>query len=97
MATFTATLFRHATAGGWHFVEVPAALAPPVAGHFGMTPVVATLDGRTWKTTTWREAAGRVLLPAPKKVRGKKVAGDEVEVEVEADLLRVRDVPRPAR
>ena len=46
-------------------------------------PVIATVDGRTWKTSVWREKSGRVLLPVPRTVRGTKSAGDSVRVTLE--------------
>lgn len=88
MVRFKAILFKYPGKGGWTFAPVPPELAPPVGGPFGMTPVLARLDGREWRTTVWRERSGAVLLPAPAKVRGAKKAGDEVEVEIEADWSR---------
>ncbi len=88
MPRFTAVLERVAGPGGWTFAPVPPELAPPVTGPFGMTPVRATLDGRSWRTTVWRESSGRVLLPAPRRVRHGKEAGDTVEIELEGDWAR---------
>ena len=48
--------------------------------------MIATVDGRQWKTSVWREKSGRVLLPVPAKVRGTKGDGDTVEVRLEFDL-----------
>ena len=45
---------------------------------WGRTPVTATVEGHTWKTSVWREKSGRVLLAVPKKVRGAKGHGDRV-------------------
>jgi hypothetical protein len=85
--TFTATLFRHPGAGGWHFAVVPAAKAPPVTHGWGRTPVVATVDGHIWKTSVWRDSRGkRTLLAVPKKVRGSKGDGDRVSVGLEFSL-----------
>lgn len=86
---FTATMFLHNfEKGAWMFVEVPTELAPPVMGGWGMTPVMATVDGREWKTTVWRDKTKRTLLPVPKKIRGKKQAGEQVEVVLRIDRSR---------
>lgn len=80
--SFAGVLFRYEGPGGWTFVEVPAAFAPEVAGPWGRTPVVATVDGRSWETSVWTERSGRVLLPVPKRVRGGKEDGHEVVVSL---------------
>lgn len=83
---FTTTLFRTEGKGGWHFAPVPEQHAPPVTQGWGMTPVVAVVDGYRWKTSVWREKSGRALLPVPKKARGAKGDGDSVRVELEFSL-----------
>ena len=42
--------------------------------------MVATVDGREWQTSVWREKTGRTLLPVPKRIRGHKGGGDTVVV-----------------
>jgi hypothetical protein len=79
---FKAVLFRYPGPGGWTFAPVPAALAPPVTEGWGRTPVLASVDGRSWETSVWRDKKHGTLLPVPKKIRGKKEAGEEVEVEI---------------
>lgn len=79
---FKATLFKWPGPGGWHFAPVPARKAPPTTHAWGRTPVVATVEGRTWTTSVWRGKDGRVLLAVPKKVRGAKGHGDTVTVEI---------------
>ncbi|MBM0258005.1 DUF1905 domain-containing protein [Micromonospora sp. 4G55] len=54
---FRATLVRWPGAGGWVFAPVPDAHAPGAAGPFGRVPVTATVDGRTWSTSVWRDRA----------------------------------------
>jgi hypothetical protein len=89
--SFTAELFLHAfEKGAWTFLEVPTALAPPVMGAWGMSPVIATVDGKTWPTTVWKDKAKRSLLPVPKKIRGKKGDGDYVAVQLRLDTTRER-------
>ena len=87
---FTATLFHSGGKGGWTFAPLPADCTFPVTGSWGMTPVVASVDGRTWKTTIWRDTKmKRTLLPVPKKIRGRKGDGDRVEVELRMDRERI--------
>ena len=55
-----------------------------------MTPVIATVDGKTWKTTIWKDTKGqRTLLPVPKKIRGLKGNGHVVNVEIRLDRERI--------
>jgi hypothetical protein len=83
---FTSQLFQYPGAGGWVFAPVPEKYAPPVTHGWGRTPVVATVDGHTWKTSVWRGKDGRTLLAVPKKVRGAKGDGDQVRVRLEFTL-----------
>jgi len=75
-------MFRYPGAGGWTFVQVPDALAPPVTHAWGRTPVDATVDGVSWKTSVWRGKDGRCLLAVPRRVRGAKGDGDRVRVQI---------------
>ncbi|MBX7208776.1 MAG: DUF1905 domain-containing protein [Verrucomicrobiaceae bacterium] len=87
---FAATLFTIEGKGGWTFAPLPARLRPPVTGSWGMTPVIATVDGKTWETTIWRDTKrNRTLLPVPKKIRGSKGDGDKVAVELRLDRERI--------
>lgn len=92
MMPFHTTLFRYPGKGGWTFAPVPAGSAPPATHGWGRTPVVATVDGRTWETSVWRDKSGQTLLPVPAAVRGTKGHGDEVTV-----ALTLRVVIRQAR
>lgn len=78
--SFTARLFRYPGKGGWHFAPVPERLAPPVTSAWGRTPVDATVDGISWRTSVWRGKDGRTLLAVPARVRGTKGDGDKVRV-----------------
>lgn len=81
-------MFRHPGPGGWHFIPVPDHLAPPVTHGWGRTPVRATVEGRTWETSVWKDTkSGRTLLAVPKKVRGTLGDGDTVTVELEFKAL----------
>lgn len=84
---FRAALFKYPGPGGWHFVEVPERLSPPVTHAWGRTPVRATVDGTTWETSVWRGKDGRTLLAVPAKVRGAKGDGDRVKVRLEFKAL----------
>ena len=84
---FTAVLIRLSSgSGAWTFVEVPAHLAPAPQHPWGRTPVTATVDGRCWRTSVWRERSGRTLLPVPRAVRGARGPGTMVHVELEFAL-----------
>ena len=79
---FRAVLFRYPGKGGWTFAPVPERYAPTVTHGWGRTPVVATVNGRTWKTSTWRGKDGRTLLPIPAAIRGSKGDGDVLTVQL---------------
>jgi hypothetical protein len=83
---FLSTLWRYPGASGWVFAIVPDKYAPPVTHGWGRTPVVATVDGHTWKTSVWRGKDGRTLLAVPKKIRGAKDDGDRVRVQLNFSL-----------
>ena len=80
-----ATLWRYPGTGGWTFAPVPPRLAPQWTEGWGRTPVVATVDGHTWKTSVWRSESGRVDLPVPALARGEKGDGDVVAVTLVYD------------
>ena len=84
---FRAKLFRYPGPGGWTFALVPDKYAAPATHAWGRTPVTATVDGRSWDTSVWRDKTHGTVLPVPKKVRAKKGDGDVVLVE-----LRPRDL-----
>jgi hypothetical protein len=87
--TFEATLVRWPGAGGWVFAPVPEAHAPDAAGPFGRVPVVATVDGRTWATSVWRDRNAGWLLPVPRRIRRGKDDQDVVTVSIEVDRDRL--------
>lgn len=84
--SFTAELFRVPGQGGWVFAVVPEQHAPGVTLGWGRTPVRATVDGRSWDTSVWREKSGRTLLAVPKKIRGDKDHLDRVDVALEYSI-----------
>jgi hypothetical protein len=84
---FVAELFRYPGPSGWHFGPVPDEYAPPVTHAWGRTPVRATVDGHTWKTSVWRDTkTKRTLLAVPQRVRGTKGHGDSVSVRLDFTL-----------
>jgi len=89
VAKFTSKLFRMEGKGAWTLLVIPPDLAPPVTGSWGMTPVIASVDGREWPTTVWKDKTQRSLLPVPKKIRRQKGDGDSVEVELRMDRDRI--------
>jgi hypothetical protein len=84
--SFVSELFRVPGAGGWVFTVVPPEHAPDVTLGWGRTPVHATVDGKSWDTSVWREKTGRTLLAVPKKIRGAKDDEDEVDVALEYSI-----------
>jgi hypothetical protein len=48
-------------------------------------PVTATVGGRTWTTSVWRDRSAGWLLPVPARIRRGKDDGDVVTVDVEVD------------
>lgn len=88
--SFNAKLFTTEGKGAWTFVALPKSISPPVTGSWGMTPVIACVDGRIWKTTIWKDSnRKKTFLPVPKKIRGSKGNGDKVEVELRMDRERI--------
>jgi hypothetical protein len=87
--TFTSTLVRWSGPAAWVFAPVPEEHAPGSAGRFGRVPVVATVDGQTWRTSVWRDKKAGWLLPVPARIRNGKEDGDVVTVEIEFDPSRL--------
>ena len=83
---FNAKLFRYPGKGGWLFAPVPDDYAPPVTHAFGRTPVLVKMEGMEWETSVWRDKSGKTLLPIPKKIRGRKDAGDIVKISLDFRL-----------
>jgi hypothetical protein len=79
---FKAKLMRYPGAGGWTFALIPKKYAPPATHAWGRTPVSASVDGKEWATSVWRDRKHGTLLPVPKRVRGEKGNGDLVTVEL---------------
>jgi hypothetical protein len=86
-AEFRSELFRVPGQGGWVFAVVPPQHAPAATLGWGRTPVQATVDGKTWDTSVWREKSGRTLLAVPKKIRGEKDHADPVQVSIRYSII----------
>lgn len=86
---FKARLFRYPGPNAWTFVAVPKRFAVPITSGWGRTPVVATVDGHTWSTSVWWDTKRQAtLLAVPKRIRGTKEDGDQVEVSIAFDQTR---------
>ncbi len=86
---FETRLVRWSGPNAWVFAPVPDDEAPETAGAFGRVPVRATVDGRTWATSVWRDSRAGWLLPVPARIRQGKDDGDTVLVAVEVDASRL--------
>lgn len=86
---FKARLFKYPGPGGWTFAPIPRRHAPPVTRGWGRTPVIATVDGVTWKTSVWWDTKSqKTLLAIPKRIRGTKGEGDLVSIHLILDEER---------
>ncbi len=86
---FEARLVRWTGPNAWVFAPVPDDEAPDSAGAFGRVPVRATVDGRSWATSVWRDSRAGWLLPVPARIRRDKDDGDTVVVSIEVDASRL--------
>jgi len=91
---FEAKLFKVPGAGGWTFARIPEKHAVPATHPWGRTPVFATVDGKRWSTSVWRDRKLGTLLPVPAKIRGAKQDGDTVAVTLEP--RGTLEVPTPS-
>jgi hypothetical protein len=84
---FESRLFKIEGPGGWTFAAIPRRHAPPVTEGWGRTPVIATVDTQTWKTSVWWDTKRQeTLLAIPKRIRGTKGNGDVVMIRLEFDV-----------
>ena len=58
--------------------------------------MVATVDGRRWATSVWRDKKHGTLLPVPAKIRGAKQGDDVVSMILEPRGTFAVE-PHPAR
>lgn len=85
---FSAALWRWPTPNGVMMVTVPAEVRPPVLAAFGRTPIVATVLGKTWRTSIFGSKQHGAILLMPKKVIGASGEGVVVHVRFEVDVMR---------
>ena len=83
--TFTSTLQKLQS---WTIAPLPKDFIIEAVHPFGRTPVIATINGRSWNTSLWTEKSGDTMIALPKKVRAKLEAGDEVEISFVYDYER---------
>lgn len=74
---FSAPLWQHPGADGWHFVSVPAEISDDITDithhirrGFGSVRVAVTVGGTTWKTSIFPDRkTSTYMLPMKKAVR----------------------------
>jgi len=72
----------------WIIAPLPKNIKIQAVHAFGRTPVLATMNEKTWKTSLWTEKSGETMIAVPKKVRGFLGEGDVVEITFEFDYDR---------
>ena len=90
---FSALLWEHPGAAGWHFVSVPAEISDDIADltggtrrGFGSVRVTVTVGSTIWQTSVFPDSkTGTYVLPMKKPVRTAEdlQAGADVEVRLE--------------
>jgi len=93
VVTFTARLWRHGGAGGWHFVTLPLDAAEqvedaaPLRAGFGSVRVTATVGGSTWQTSVFPDTkTGSFVLPVKRQVRDAEDLVEDDDVAVTLDV-----------
>lgn len=72
----------------WFVAPLPYDIKVEAVHAFGRTPVIATVNNKTWSTSLWTEKDGKTMIAIPKKVRGGLLEGDEVEIYFKFDYDR---------
>lgn len=90
---FTARLWQHGGADGWHFLTLPEDLAEEIreiaSGHprpFGTVATIVTIGSTTWSTSLFADRRrGSYVLPIKREVRRSAglLCGDQVECRIE--------------
>ena len=86
--TFIAEIELFETAGGWHYVPVPAELSVPLeflAINFGFIAITAKVGNSSWQTSLLPKGDGTHFIALPKKIRVKENLsyGEEIEISFE--------------
>lgn len=92
---FSAPLWLHPGAEGWHFVTVPtqvsddiADLARGVRRGFGSVRVAVRVGGSSWRTSVFPDSEnGTFLLPMKKEVRRAEQLAAGADVTVRLEIL----------
>ncbi|GAB5473760.1 MAG: DUF1905 domain-containing protein [Maribacter sp.] len=89
---FTAKVWKHGAAGGWHFVSLPTEVSKEIRALFGKheegwgrLKVVALVGDTQWKTAIWFDTKGNTyLLPLKATVRKQErmVIGEVREITI---------------
>jgi hypothetical protein len=72
----------------WFVAPLPEDIKIEAVHAFGRTPVIATVNDKTWSTSIWTERSGKTMIAVPKKVRDNLSKGDEVEITFLFDYER---------
>jgi len=83
--TFKSTLIKLQS---WFIAALPKSIKIEGVHAFGRTPIIATVNNKTWKTSIWTQKDGTTMIAVPKKVRGLLHEGDEVVIKFEFDYDR---------
>jgi hypothetical protein len=90
---FSAPLWQHPGADGWHFVSVPVEISDDITDltvsirrGFGSVRVAVTVGSTTWRTSIFPDGkTGTYVLPMKKVVRAAEhlTTGTDVEAQLE--------------
>ena len=72
----------------WYIAALPSTIDIEAVHCFGRTPVIATVNNKTWNTSIWTQKDGITMIEIPKKVRGNLIEDDEIEIYFEFDYDR---------
>ena len=92
---FSAPLWQHPGADGWHFVSVPAEISDDIADltastrrGFGSVRVTVTVGSTTWQTSVFPDSkTGTFVLPLKKSVRTAEHLETGASVEAQLEIV----------
>lgn len=89
---FSSKPWKHAGAGGWHFVSLPVKLSREIRslfrteeGGWGRLPATARINDSKWKTAIWFDSKlNTYLLPLKEEIRKAEqvAAGKTITVSI---------------